>query len=267
MKSEHEYLDEAYAEVNRYCRVASAKYFDLYFSFCENEFTVISKLYNALISDADNHVKNNTADKIEENFIAFFTNTPSYYHEDILKIMWCEINNFNNNLNYPILLGLIKSSLLISNENSFLSLSAYQRACSIMATLYLKITEDEKKIIKECFINEIKLYRALDEMIYWINSSSMYYQNKEDDEKELISLRNDIYNTIIKTPVNLFEDKYYSKYITWILIRERRRVMGLDKSANVEIHDYISKIFQPKYVYKLIRETVSSTSGSDGYNY
>lgn len=267
LKSEYENYDESYAEVNRYCRIASAKYFDLYFSFCENDFTVISKLYNVLISDAENHVKNNTTEKIQEDFILFFTNTPSYYHEDIIKTMWCERNNFNNNLNYPILLGLIKSSLLISDEKGFLSLSAYQRACSIMATLYLKTTEYEKRSIRECFIKEIKLYKTLDEMIYWINSSRTNYQGKEDDENELNSLRNEIYNTIISTPVNLFDDKYYSKHITWILIREKRRTMGLDESANVEIHDYIIKIFEPKYVYKLIKETVSSTSGSDRYNY
>lgn len=267
LKSEYSNYDESYADINRNCRMSSAKYFDLYFSFCENEFTKISTIYNKFIDLIKNKLINNDIENIPEDFILLFSGVPTYYHNEIIKVMWCEKDKIEDKLIYPSLIGLIKSSLTISRETGFLSLSAFQRSCSIMATLYLKIDEKQKCAVVELFRENLKLLETLYDLIYWINSSKAKSDSQNDGVKTLESLCVELYETIISKPINIFEDDNYFPNISRVLLNIKRKFLHQGKTKNVEIVDYIEKVFKSEFVYKLIKEMVSYSEGSIGYVY
>ena len=59
----------------------------------------------------------------------------------------------------------------------------------------------------------------------------------------------------------------YERNNLWALIRIKRRLLGIDKDEKIEIADYISSILQPKYIYRFLKNTISISSGNDGYSY
>ena len=43
--------------------------------------------------------------------------------------------------------------------------------------------------------------------------------------------------------------------------------MDLDKDADVDIVDYISSIMKPKYIYRVLIDTISTSNRTQGYGY
>ena len=266
LRPEHEMRDE-HKEISLNCGVASAKYFDLYFHLDENEYIAISKIYNTFIEFINNNTNEDCNYDVVKVFNDFFAEIPKDYHEEIINKLWLARNDFDTNLNYSILIGLINNSNKISKESGFLTLSPYQRACAIMATLFSLLNEVEKQKIISCLKENIKLLELCSQIKYWLNSSSLYYDKKEADVSNFESLITEMYNSIITTPIDIYCDENYGIHNSWELLRTKRRVMGLDEEADVEIVDYISKIMKPEYIYKVLKDIIGTSSGTRGYGY
>lgn len=266
LRPEHETRDE-YKKPSLNCGAASAKYFDLYFNLDENEYIIISKLYNSFIQLINDNTNEGCSYSVVEIFNDFFDEIPKEYHEEIINKLWLARNDFDVNLNYSVLIGLINNSEKISKGHSFFILSPYQRACAIMATLYSLLNEVEKQKIISCLKENIKLLELCSQIKYWLNSSSLYYDKKEADVSNFESLITEIYNSIITTPIDIYCDENYGIHNSWELLRTKRRVMGLDEEAAVEIVDYISKIMRPEYIYKILKDIIGTSSGTRGYGY
>lgn len=266
LRSEYESRDEN-KNVSLNCGVASAKYFDLYFHLGENEYLLITKVYNNFINLINNQSISADPDDIVKSFDEFFNLVHKDYHEEIINKLWLARNDFSTNLNYPILIGLINNSEKISRESGFLALSPYQRACAIMATLYSLIKEEEKSLVVACLKKDIKFLNLCSQIMYWLNSSSLYYSEKESDVASFATLITDMYNSIITTPIDIYCDKNYGVHNSWALLRTKRKVLDLDKDADVDIVDYISSIMKPKYIYRVLIDTISTSNGTQGYGY
>ncbi len=259
--------NDNYKDISLNCGVASAKYFDLYFHLDENEYVLISKVYNNFISIINNQSSADCYDDIVKSFNEFFAVIPKDYHYEIINKFWLARNDFDTNLNYPILIGLINNSNTISKESGFLTLSSYQRACAIMATLFSLLSEDEKSNVISFLKNDITFLNLCSQIIYWLNSSSLHYREKESDVAKFETLITDMYNSIITKPIDIYCDENYSVRNSWALLRTKRKVLNLDKDADVDIIDYVSSIMKPKYIYKVLLDMISTSNGTQGYGY
>lgn len=248
------------------CGVASAKYFDLYFYFGENEYIVVSEIYNEFIDFLLKEKNNDTLENIPNLFDEFFDNLPIYYHYEIISKLWFSRNDFDKDLNLPILVGLIQNSQKIDKERGFFSLSAYQRAGSIMATLFSQLTDEEKIELIDYLKDYHKNINVYDEILYWLKSSSLYYDKKEQDIKLFEKMIVNMYNEIIETPIDIYSDDNYGYHNSWALLRTKRKVLNLEEDADIEIIDYISAIMKPNYIYKILRDIIGISIGN-GYSY
>lgn len=266
LRPEHESRDE-YKDISLNCGVASAKYFDLYFHFDENEYILISKVYSSFIKLINSKIYEGCTDDIIDSFKVFFAAIPKTYHEEIINKFWLARNDFGTNLNYPVLIGLINNSDKISMESGFFTLSPYQRACAIMATLFSLLNEEEKLKAIAYLREDIKLLNLCDQIMYWLNSSSLYYEKKECDVANFETLIADMYNLIITTPIDIYCDDNYGVHNSWALLRTKRKILGLEKDADVDIIDYISEIMKPEYIYRVLIDIIGTSSGTQGYGY
>lgn len=249
------------------CGVASAKYFDLYFHFGENEYIVVSKIYNDFMDLILKEKENDTTENIPELFDVLFDNLPIYHHIEIISKLWLERTDFDKDLNLPIFVGLIRNSQKIDKERGFLSLSAYQRACAIMATLFSLLTDKEKSELIDYLKNYYIHLNVYDEILYWLDSSSVNQNRKNQDIKLFEDMIFNMYDEIIGTPIDIYSDENYAYHNSWTLLRTKRKVLNLGKDANLEIVDYISAIMKPNYVYKVLRDLIGISIGSGGYGY
>lgn len=249
------------------CGVASAKYFDLYFYFGENEYVMVSKSYSDFIDLILKEKKNDTLENIPELFDQLFNNLPIYYHREIIDKLWIERNNFDNDLNLPILIGLITNSQKIDKEAEFFGLSAYQRACAIMATLFSLLTDKEKADLIDYLKDYYKFINVYDSILYWLDSSILQYEKKEVDIELFKNMVIRMSDEIIHKPIDIYCDDNYGYHNSWALLRVKRKILKLEENADVEIIDYIKSIIKPTYIYKILRDMISMSIGTSGYEY
>ena len=266
LRPEYETKDE-YKDISLNCGVASAKYFDSYFHFDENEYFVISKVYNSFIKLINSQRDSGSHDDIVKSFDELFDTIHKDFHDEFINKLWLARNDFGACLNYPILIGLINNSDKISKERGFLALSPYQRACAIMATLFSLLNEDEKLKTISHLKRNVKLLDLSSQIKYWLNSSSLYYEKKEADIASFETLITDMYNMIITTPIDIYCDENYCVHNSWTLLRTKRKVLNLEDDADVDIIDYISAIMKPQYIYRVLTDMISTSSGTQGYGY
>ena len=251
------------------CRVASAKYFDNYFYHDqkENEYIVVAQIYNKFIDTIYNELSKGTEENIPGIFDALFEKIPVYYHLEIISKLWYARNDFDEKICTPIIVGLINNSNTIDNERGFFTLSAYQRATAIVATLFTKINENDKKDLINYLRGKYHLIEICDEILYWLDSSSFMEEASSIDVQLFEELLFDMYNQIINTPINILEKDNYERHNLWALLRIKRRLLRLDKDEKVDIKDYISTVLQPEHIYVFLKNVIGTSSGSHGYEY
>ncbi|MCM1225337.1 MAG: KAP family NTPase, partial [Lachnospiraceae bacterium] len=263
-----EYDDnEINKQIELNCGAASAKYFDLYFHFGENEYIMVSKVYNEFMKSIMKEKSNDSIENIPKLFDVLFDSIPIYYHIEIISKLWFARNDFEKDLNLPIIIGLVRNSQKLDKEQGFFSLSAYQRACAIMATLFSHLSEEEKTDLINYLKDDYKFINVYDEILYWLNSSSLNYDKKEQDAKLFEDMIINMFNEIIKIPIDIYSDENYGYRNSWAVLRTKRKVLNLDKDSDIEMIDYISAIMQPNYIYKILRDVIGFSTGSGGYDY
>lgn len=209
LRPEYDNNLERNKQIELNCGAASAKYFDLYFNFGENEYIIVSKVYVDFIDSIINERNNNTIENIPELFDEFFDIIPTYYHYEIIEKLWFARNDFEQDLNLPIFIGLVRNSRKLDKEQGFFTLSAYQRACAIMATLFSHLAEEEKKDLIDYLKDYYIFINVYDEILYWLNSSTLYYDKKEQDTKLFENMIINMFNIIIDTPIDIYSDDNY----------------------------------------------------------
>ena len=266
LRSEYENRDD-YKEISLKCRAASAKYFDSYFNYDENEYILISKVYNNFINQISSKNTKEHYDGIIESFKTFFSLLPKEYHDEIINKFWLARKDFESILNYPILIGLINNSNKISNDIGFLALSPDQRACATMATLFSLLSDEDKMKVISYLKGDIKFLNLCSHIKYWLNSSSIQYDKKDSDVSMFETLIHEMFNVIVETPIDIYCDENYEINNSWVLLQAKREISKSDEKDNVDIINYISSIMKPEYIYKVLIDMIGTSNGTRGYGY
>ena len=250
------FLNDEYKSASLNSRVYSAKYFDLYFSYGNNEFISATNLYKHFIDLLGKIKIDDIPDLIDE----LFEELPESYHFEIINKLWLNRTDFKKEQNFSILIGLANNIFIIERTSEFFSLSPYERTTSIMSTLFSLIGSNEKEMFLQKYSNDYRYFGVLDRMAYWLKSDN----NVQDFEK-INNLIIAMYNQINNNLINLYSDEYYVPKNIWAFVRAKKKIYNLDDS--VEIVDYVNRTFQPQCIYRMLSDMIGFSTSTLGYSY
>ena len=250
------FLNNEYKSASLNSRVYSAKYFDLYFSYGNNEFMRATNLYKHFIDLLDKTNIDDIPNLIDE----FFEVLPESYHFEIINKLWLNRTDFRKEQNFSILIGLANNIFTLDRTSGFFSLSPYERTTSIMSTLFSLIDSNEKETFLQKYSNDYRYFGVLDRMAHWLEAD-----NNIQDCEIINDLIIAIYNQIDENSINLYSDEYYVPKNIWAYVRTKKKIQELDD--NVEIVDYVNKTFQPQYIYRMLSDMIGISTSTLGYSY
>ena len=256
LKSKYTFMNDEYKSASLNTRVYSAKYFDLYFSYGNNEFVNATNLYNHFIDS----LNKSNIDDIPSLINALFEELPESYHFEIIIKLWLNRSDFKKEQNFSILIGLANNIFAIDRKPEFFSLSPYKRATSIMSNLFSLIDNIEKEMFIQKYSKDYRYLNVFDWMAYWLEAD-----NKVQDLEIINDLIVSIYNQIDGNSINLYSDEYYVQKNIWAFVRAKKKIYNLDD--NVEIVDYVNRTFQPQYIYRMLSDMIGFSTSTLGYSY
>ncbi len=238
-------------------RIFSARYFDLYFSQCDNEFTNINKnieKFVRIINNTDN------IEIIEKRFIDLmnlYTNWVQKYTFETLEYYLSEINE--NKMS--ILLKIINKHLKEYNDDMiFLGLSALQRMYIIMSEIIIEISREEFEEFLKVIGNDYSKIYCIRELKYWIENSKSHFKEEYSQkiEKLNIAIKKLVEDIIIKN-IDILDKRYYIEKNLWGIYHET-------KESQNERKEYIKNILNKENIFRFLNDMLSRSVGS-GYGY
>ena len=246
---------EEYKKTQLYCRINSAKYFDLYFCYSLNDFSNFSVEFNNSLEK----ILSLSEERIKDAFSKYINITPvGTQNEWALKLFLFK-DEIKNPAAYPILNSLFDNIQIISDERGFLSPSPRDRVYGVMTDLYKKINKANQDNFISKVSNNINKLFVITNMIYWLE------ENTDDVTKNnLNNCAQNISNRIIDKNINIYDDLNYANGNIWSVYK----TLKSSNTPNYQqiIKSYISKVLTPKTVYRVLRDTVVCSIGR-GYGY
>ena len=246
-------------EIARRARICSGKYFDLYFSYGSNEYLLIKKIierYLLQINDASD-------EDAVRGVIIDLLNTS-------VRTDQCEwLERFENYLpeideakRLYVAKALLNYIQLASDVSPFLRLSSRSRAEVIIAELLAQCKMEEFEKFTESITHSYGLIDSISSILYWLQSSNVKFlsNDSEDRKDKLQTVLGALCEEIIEQKINLYDTEYYSQNNIWALYRYFK------EADNAVFTTYISEIISSKNIYRILWDTTSLSSGSDGLN-
>lgn len=257
-----EYLmpDHEYKEISRNKRICSNRYFDLYFSYGNNDYLKTEKEMSDLI---DAIAKENTEDVLYKLMCSEIASIPKSIQRE-----WFE--RFEN---YLDLIHLEKRVIVaqsifdcldtISTSQIFMGLDAKTRAL-LNLELLLEETplDDFQKFVKNLEDKYEKLY-MIDKILYWFQHT--HSQNVIDVKERENILRekfSEMCEKVIRENINIYTDSYYARLNVWGLIR----YLKINENREEIVQSYISKVVNEDTVFRVLGDIVAQSVGN-GYGY
>lgn len=241
---------EEYKKTQLYSRINSAKYFDLYFCYSINDFSILSVEFNKSLE----RIITLPEDRITDAFTEFINSISLNSQFEWALKLYLSKDDIEGSAAYPILISLFENIQQISDERGFLTPSPRDRVYAVMADIYKRLDVDKQKsFIQKCSDNITQLF-VITNMINWLDETK--------DEVIITGLRacaKKICDKILHDSINVYDDPYYSKGNIWSIYHTL-------KSSNTQkpeqvISDYIAGIISPKIIYRVLGDTVISSIG------
>lgn len=247
--SDNSYSDtsERYADINLNERVASTKFFDLYFNYSMNEFVALGKIYKEYLI----YVKNCT---INEDIVKYTADVilqlPSDFQKEFAEKLWMEKDNFGLDVTKKLVYAFYSLIEYIDDTPQFFALSPRGRIMGTIATFLNKFDD--------CGLNEFLDTIKLDyNKIYVINYIIEWFKDNESENiKKIKCLLENMINTICNEKINLYKD-YYAKGNIWVL----KKVLDEEK-----FNDYVRYIINDNgyLLYRMISDTITFSIDTHG---
>ena len=152
--------------------------------------------------------------------------------------------------------------LIASDVSPFLRLSSRSRAEAIIAELLAQCKMGEFEKFTESITHSYRLINSISSILYWLQSSNVKFlsNDSEDRKDKLQTVFGALCEEIIEQKINLYDTEYYSQNNIWALYRHFK------EADNAIFTTYISEIISSKNIYRILWDTTSLSSGSDGLN-
>lgn len=248
--------ESKYKDTSMNSRVNSAKYFDLYFSYSTNDFLNISICFNKMMEKFETLTPN----EVTLYFISKFNELANNEHKEWFEKLYLCKDAISSNIIYHIMLGIYQVLPRVDRQAEFFALSADQRALALLSNLFNKLEETQALEFLDILKNNYSSLHIIDEMCYW---------NKDESNQNRLILLKDTFaemcEKIKNNSLNLYEDDNYYKRNVFSYYRYLKDLPDIDE--NSVIKDYISANVSDKYIYRFLRDLISSSIGSIGYSY
>lgn len=235
--------------------IRSAKCFDLYFSYGINDFLMIYHKVGCFIRNVNNAKSIEDIETAARNLEIFSTHKSVQF--DIVNELDIHIQNIERSHCLDLMIFFWDHIQDFSDFSEFLALSAKQRAEVIIAELLGRLETKELNNFIDSQLNRYGYINTISEIKYWLTNSRLPVNEK------IVNIWTSYYERmcedILKNNIDIYDDKYYSRY----------NIVGLKrykKDYKEIIHTYIRKIIKPEYVYRILGDCVGSSYGST-YDY
>jgi hypothetical protein len=254
--SEYVYVDDT-PEHNSIASIASAKYFDLYFSYGTNDFLKIlsnvEKFIELVNLSADERIEEITEQAIE----MVGKGAQTEWFERLQN----KIEEIDTGARPGVANGICNSIKKIDTTRGFFMLSADQRAL-VVATKLLKGTD---YVTIESFIeNSSKNYniRLLEE----IKSNCSTFEKRGDSDYDVLleiveAKYTELCNEIIDKKIDIYSDDIYQRWKVWSLYR------STPEGDKALIHNYMKTIVNENNIFRILGDMISESTGTMGYGY
>lgn len=254
--SDYAYADDS-PEHNSIASIASAKYFDLYFSYGTNDFLVI-------LSNVDNFINrvnlcNN--EKIEEITEQAIEKVGKGAQTEWFERLQNKIEEIDSVARPCVAAGICNSIKKVDTTRGFFMLSADQRAL-VVATKLLKGSDYTaiESLIEKCSKNYN--IRLLEEIM---SNCSAFKKRGDSDYGELLKIAEAKYyelcNEILDEKVDIYSDDNFQRGKIWALYRS---IPEGDRSL---IHNYMKSIVNENNIFRILSDMISESTGTRGYGY
>lgn len=238
-----------YQNIARTRGIASAKYFDLYFSETENQYSVLGGLIDKFIQSI-----NVERDSISSNFEELLKIIPSNSHKELIEIFQLNINGISDESIFLFLITLLRNIFRINDSSVFFGLSGRERCYYLMWELIQRLNDDE-------FENFVLQMSKQYDQILTINTIS-YWFSKDKDNKNIEGrverwnqLETEIIKEIIDSDINLYDDNYYHFRNIWALYRNTKDDLSIFRS-------YLNKHINRQSVFRMLYDCINHSIGN-----
>lgn len=236
--------------------IASAKFFDLYFSYGSNDYLRILESVDEFIVRINN--TDNDVASLVENMIAAI--------ERIEQREWFEnlqnkVDDIVETKKDKVAIGIGESINEIDSSRTFGVLSAKQRATVVMTILLKDLNYDTIKVFLDKCAKKYNVF-LLGEIVHYC---SVFEKNQKEEYSNLKQLANikykELCRKIIEENINIYNDELYQKGNIWALYRSFS-----DEEKEI-IHKYMLKIINNNNIFMILKDVISESVGSMGYGY
>lgn len=238
-------------------RIFSARYFDLYFSQCDNEFTNINKNIEKFVGIINNTDNIETIEKRFIDLMNLYTNWIQKYTFETLEYYLSEINEDKRS----ILLKIINKHLKEYNDDMiFLGLSALQRMYIIMSEIIIEISQEEFEEFLKVIGNDYSKIYCIRELKYWIENSKNHSKEEYSQKIEKLNIAiKKLVEDIIINNIDILDKRHYVEKNLWGIYHET-------KESKKERKEYIKNILNKENIFRFLNDMLGRSVGS-GYGY
>lgn len=235
-------------------RICSAKYFDLYFTYKNNEFSYINKNIQEFINQLN---KNNTI-----NIIGNF-NELINIHKNNQKILFETLEYYINDINETKLKEFIyvifKNINELDNSLVFLGLNANERSIIIISKILLKLSDNDFNNYIDKLKDKYSNVAVIEKIIYWGKN------NKRCEERIKNARIKNLENILMKMGQNIY-DKNINIYEYDYSKGNINTLYNIFKINNNDMIKYIKDILNTDNVFKFLFDIISVKFGRE-YEY
>lgn len=260
LQSEYFGSDFEYKEIARNTRICSGKYFDLYFSYGNNEYLKIGKEISDMV---DEITKTESEDLLYEYLCDKIARIPAGIQREWFERLQSYLDLIPAEKKLIFTKSIFDCLNNISSSFVFMGLNAQSRA---LVCIELLLEETEINAMQK-FANEIrakydKLY-MIDQILYWFqNTRSQHTEDVKIRETILKEKFSEMCEKIIEEEINIYADSYYIQYNIWGLIH----YLKIKENRGEIVHTYIAKIINNENIFRVMGDMISQSIGN-AYGY
>lgn len=224
-------------------RIFNARYFELYFSQCNNEFTIINKIIEEFIKTINNEkdieIINNAFGEvinIYKNWVQKFTFETLQLHLNEVKPKY-------------LLLKIINKHLKQYDDTViFFGLSALRRIHIIMAELITEISREEFDEFTKKIEKDYSKMWTIKEIIYWIENGKNSFKEENKYRKDrLNSILTTMAENVISNNIDILNKNFYFN-------NNLIEILRITKERIEERKKYIKTILNQENIFRFLDE-------------
>lgn len=232
-------------------RIFNARYFELYFSQSNNEFTIINKIVEEFVKTINNEKDIEIINNAFSEVINLYTNWVQKFTFETLQLYLNEVKP------KYLLLKIINKHLKEYDDTViFLGLSALQRIYIIMAELITEISREEFDEFTKNIENDYSKIWIIKEIMYWIeNGKNSFKEESKYRKGRLDSILTTMAENVISNNIDILNKNFYFNNNLIEILRITKERIGERKK-------YIKTILNQENIFRFLNELLGRSIGN-----